>query len=126
MQPIIIILHVLIALAIIALVLIQNGKGADVGAAFGSGASNTVFGSAGNTSFLFRLTAGLALLFFITNIYLNYRVTVDQRSKSTVLNVMKTVPTTKAAAPKSYTLNIPQTKTTTKPAAGHKKTSSKK
>ena len=107
MQPIIIILHVLIALAIIALVLIQNGKGADIGAAFGSGASNTVFGSAGNTSFLFRVTAGLAILFFVTNIYLNYRVSVEQKAQHTVLNVMKTVPA-KPQAPKSYTLNIPR------------------
>ncbi|MDA9272167.1 preprotein translocase subunit SecG, partial [bacterium] len=53
MYQLILIVHVLIAVVIIGLVLIQHGKGADIGAAFGSGASNTVFGSQGTGSFLF-------------------------------------------------------------------------
>ena len=61
----------MIALAIIGLVLIQHGKGADIGAAFGSGASNTVFGSQGTGGFLFKLTASLALLFFVTSVSLS-------------------------------------------------------
>ena len=60
MYQLILIIHVLIAVAVIGLVLIQHGKGADIGAAFGSGASNTVFGSQGTGSFLFKLTGGLA------------------------------------------------------------------
>lgn len=67
-------LHVLVALVLIALVLIQHGKGADIGAAFGSGASNTVFGSQGTGSFLFKLTGGLALTFFVTSLSLSYMV----------------------------------------------------
>lgn len=72
MQQIVLVLHVLIAISLISLVLLQHGKGADVGAAFGSGASNTLFGSRGSSSFLFKLTAGLAMLFFVTSIVLTH------------------------------------------------------
>ncbi len=72
MQQIVLIIHVLIAISLISLVLLQHGKGADVGAAFGSGASQTIFGSRGSGSFLFRITAGLALLFFATSIFLTH------------------------------------------------------
>ncbi len=68
MQTILIVVHLFIALGLVALVLIQHGKGADAGAAFGSGASATVFGSAGSGSFLSRVTAVLAALFFITSL----------------------------------------------------------
>lgn len=67
MQALILILHVLTAIAIIALVLMQHGKGADMGAGFGAGASNTMFGSQGSTPFLVKLTGGLALFFFLTS-----------------------------------------------------------
>lgn len=72
MHTAIIVLHVLAALAVIALVLVQQGKGADMGAAFGSGASQTLFGSRGSATFLTRLTAGLATTFFITSLALGY------------------------------------------------------
>lgn len=72
MQTPVLIVHTLIALAIIALVLIQRGKGADAGAAFGSGASGTVFGSRGSTSFFSRATAILATAFFATSLTLAY------------------------------------------------------
>lgn len=71
MYQLFLILHVLVAITIIGLVLIQHGKGADIGAAFGSGASNTVFGSQGTGSFLFKLTGGLALAFFVTSLLLS-------------------------------------------------------
>jgi len=77
MYQLIIVIHVLIALALIGLVLIQQGKGADIGAAFGSGASNTVFGSQGTGSFLFKLTGGLALAFFVTSLTLSYMVSAQ-------------------------------------------------
>lgn len=67
---IILVIHVLIAAGLIALVLLQQGKGADAGAAFGSGASGTVFGSQGSASFLTRTTALLATLFFVTSLTL--------------------------------------------------------
>ena len=59
--------HVLAALAVIGLVLIQHGKGADAGAGFGSGSSATVFGSGGSGNFLTRLTTGLVIAFFISS-----------------------------------------------------------
>lgn len=60
--------HVLAAVAIIALVLLQQGKGADAGAAFGAGGAGTVFGVRGAASFLTRVTAGLAVVFFLTSL----------------------------------------------------------
>jgi preprotein translocase subunit SecG len=74
MYQIVLMIHVILAIAIIALVLIQHGKGADIGAAFGSGASNTVFGSQGSAGFLFKLTGTLALAFFATSLSLGYIV----------------------------------------------------
>lgn len=71
MYQLLLVVHVLIASAVIGLVLIQHGKGADIGAAFGSGASNTVFGSQGTGGFLFKLTGGLALAFFVTSLSLS-------------------------------------------------------
>ena len=65
-------IDVLLAIGIIGLVLIQQGKGADVGAAFGSGASGTVFGSRGSASFLTKATAVLVTLFFINSLALAY------------------------------------------------------
>ena len=64
--------HVLLTISLIVLVLIQRGKGADIGAAFGSGASNTMFGSQGSASFLTRTTAVIATLFFVTSLALAY------------------------------------------------------
>ncbi len=70
METVILIVHVLAAIGVISLVLLQQGKGADMGAAFGSGASSTVFGSQGSSSFITRSTAILATVFFITSLAL--------------------------------------------------------
>ncbi|HUH38626.1 MAG TPA: preprotein translocase subunit SecG [Spongiibacteraceae bacterium] len=70
MEQIILIVHVLIALAITGLILIQQGKGADVGASFGGGASQTLFGAAGSGNVLTKMTSILAALFFITSLAL--------------------------------------------------------
>lgn len=67
METPIILLHVLIAVAIIAFVLLQQGKGAEAGASFGAGASQTLFGSTGTWNFFSRVTAVLALLFFLSS-----------------------------------------------------------
>jgi preprotein translocase subunit SecG len=71
-QSTFLIIHTLIALAIIGLVLLQRGKGADAGAAFGAGASGTVFGARGSSSFFSRATAVLAAAFFATSLTLAY------------------------------------------------------
>lgn len=72
MQTLLTVIHLFLAIGLIALVLMQHGKGADAGAAFGSGASGTVFGASGAGNFLSRSTAILATLFFITSIALGY------------------------------------------------------
>lgn len=72
MYQLILVAHMLAALFLIVLVLLQQGKGATVGAAFGSGASQTVFGSRGSGSFLLRITIGFVIIFFATSITLNY------------------------------------------------------
>lgn len=64
--------HILVALAIIGLVLMQHGKGADMGAAFGSGSSGSLFGASGSANFLSRTTAVLATVFFLTSLSLAY------------------------------------------------------
>lgn len=70
MQLLVVIIHVLTAIALIGLVLLQQGKGAEMGASFGAGGSNTVFGSAGGVSFFAKVTALLVLVFFCTSITL--------------------------------------------------------
>jgi preprotein translocase subunit SecG len=72
METVVLVLHVVAALGICGLVLLQHGKGADVGAAFGSGSAGSVFGSAGSANFLSRATAVLALIFFLTSLGLTY------------------------------------------------------
>lgn len=68
METLVLVVHILVAVVMIALILLQQGKGAEMGASFGSGASGTVFGSAGSAGFLTKLTAGLALVFFLTSL----------------------------------------------------------
>ena len=70
MENIILIIHFIIAILIIGFVLIQQGKGAEAGASFGAGASQTVFGSSGSWNFFSKITAVLATLFFITSVTL--------------------------------------------------------
>lgn len=69
---VVLVVHVLSAIGIVGLVLVQHGKGADMGAAFGSGASGSLFGSAGSANFLSRTTAVLAAVFFVTSLSLAF------------------------------------------------------
>ena len=71
-ETVIVVLHLLVAIAVVGLVLMQQGKGAEAGASFGSGASATVFGSQGSGTFLSRVTAILAAVFFVTSLGLAY------------------------------------------------------
>jgi preprotein translocase subunit SecG len=84
MREIIVVVDILAAVGLVALVLLQQGKGADMGAAFGSGASQTLFGSRGTANFLTRTTAVLALVFFVANLTLAYLATAPERSSSVV------------------------------------------
>jgi preprotein translocase subunit SecG len=75
LTSVLIVVHVLVALAIIGLVLLQHGKGADMGSGFGGGASGSLFGATGSANFLSRATAVLAALFFILSLALTYVAT---------------------------------------------------
>ena len=72
MYTLIVILHIIESLALILIILLQTGKGADIGAVFGGGSSQTLFGSSGPTSFLSKLTAGAAVVFMLTSLFLAY------------------------------------------------------
>lgn len=72
LETVVIVVHLLGAIGVVGLVLLQQGKGADAGASFGSGASGTVFGSQGSATFLSRFTAVLAAVFFITSLGLGF------------------------------------------------------
>jgi len=72
LETVVVVLHLLGALGVVALVLLQQGKGADAGASFGAGASNTVFGGQGSSTFLSKFTAILAACFFVTSLGLGY------------------------------------------------------
>ena len=85
----ILILDVVVALCMIGLVLLQHGKGADVGAAFGSGASGSLFGASGSANFLSRTTAVLAVVFFLTTFALAYLVSHKPRSTGGVMDSVK-------------------------------------
>ncbi|EDN66692.1 preprotein translocase, SecG subunit [Beggiatoa sp. PS] len=99
---ILVIFHVILSLALIGLILIQHGKGADAGAAFGSGASATVFGSQGSGSFLTRTTGVLATLFFVTSLTLAY-FTIQRIEPKSVLEssvvTQQPAPTTESEVP---------------------------
>ncbi|MBW2016379.1 MAG: preprotein translocase subunit SecG [Deltaproteobacteria bacterium] len=85
MKLIIILVHIVVCIALILIVLLQRGKGADMGAAFG-GSSQTVFGSAGATSFLSKLTAAAAVVFMLTSLMLAFLF-----SRGTTSSIMKGV-----------------------------------
>ncbi|MCL9683805.1 preprotein translocase subunit SecG [Legionella maioricensis] len=100
MYQLILMIHVVIAVVLIGLVLIQHGKGADIGAAFGSGASNTLFGSQGTGGFLFKLTGGLALTFFVTSLMLSYMVSTQyQKAEQQAIPQQTTVPVNSVPVP---------------------------
>lgn len=82
------VIHVLLAAGLIGIVLLQKGKGAEAGAAFGAGASGTVFGARGSASFLSRATAVMATLFFVTSLSLAY-LSSERRAPTSVLEQME-------------------------------------
>ena len=103
METLVVVVHVVIAVALVGLILIQQGKGADAGAAFGGGgASQTVFGSQGSGSFLTRVTSILALVFFVTSfslaIFAKQRAEVaGQAGVPVVEQVQESAPSEQAA-----------------------------
>ena len=112
MRELIIVVDVLAAVGLIALVLLQQGKGADMGAAFGSGASQTLFGSRGTANFLTRTTAALATVFFIANMALAYFATPAPRPASVTQEPASvpadSVPPTPAPPPATGVPEVPK------------------
>ncbi|SMM99525.1 Preprotein translocase subunit SecG (TC 3.A.5.1.1) [uncultured Candidatus Thioglobus sp.] len=88
---VILVIHILLALGLVALILMQHGKGADAGAAFGSGSSGSVFGARGANSFIYKLTASVATGFFITSLTLAYLATSDAPEVEQPLSIMDSV-----------------------------------
>jgi protein translocase, SecG subunit len=114
---ILIVVHVLIAIAICVFVLLQHGKGADLGAAFGSGASGSVFGSAGTANFLSRTTTILVALFFFSSMGLTYYSTkraslpADGSVMDRVVVPQQTAPVTPTDVPQLPTTPVETTET---------------
>ena len=108
LTPLLIVLQVLSAIAIIILVLLQHGKGADMGAAFGGGASGSLFGATGSANFLSRSTAAVATVFFVATLGLAYVGTAVKRPASSG-GVMESIPAAPAnTAPKDIPVPAPQ------------------
>jgi preprotein translocase subunit SecG len=106
-------IHVLAGVGIIGLVLLQHGKGADMGAAFGSGSSGSLFGASGSANFMSRATGVLAAIFFCTSLGLAYIASARPQVSGSVMDSVSTQPVPAApvqapAAPDSKVKNIPQ------------------
>ena len=95
---ILIVTHVVVALAIIGLVLLQHGKGADMGSGFGGGASSSLFGATGSANFLSRTTAILATAFFLLSLALAYVATTKPVESGGVMDAVKARPEEKKPA----------------------------
>ena len=94
-ETILFVMQIVVAITLCGLILLQHGKGADMGAAFGSGSSGSLFGAAGSANFLSRTTAILAAVFFLTSLGLTYLGTTHAKSGA-VQGVMQEAPATKA------------------------------
>ncbi len=110
LTTLLIVLQVLCAIALVILVLLQHGKGADMGAAFGSGASGSLFGATGSANFLSRATAGVATVFFATTLGLAYTgLSGRVGEKPSGGGVMSTMPAPAAPATKAGDVPSPAT-----------------
>jgi preprotein translocase subunit SecG len=92
LHSVVLTVHLLVGVGVIALVLLQHGKGADMGAAFGSGASGSLFGATGSANFLSRVTAVLAAIFFATSLGLSYMASNRPKASGSVMDAVKTAP----------------------------------
>ena len=105
-KTLIIVVQLLSALGVIGLVLLQHGKGADMGAAFGSGASGSLFGATGSANFLSRTTAVLATIFFVTTLALTYLGSYKSKPSAGVLGSI-TAPVASSPAAASSPASTP-------------------
>ena len=120
------VVHVIVCIALIMIVLLQTGKGADMGAAFGGGGSQTLFGSTGASTFLSKATTGAAIIFMLTSLalaYLSSHRTADSIMQGTPAPVEQPAPATQSGtAPQESSTpatSAPATQEQTQPAAGN-------
>lgn len=92
LQTLLFVLQVLVAVSLIAFILVQHGKGADAGAAFGSGASSTVFGSSGSGNFMTKATTILVAIFLANSLALSYIATQQTKQEKSLIQQQQTVP----------------------------------
>lgn len=115
MYTFILVVHILLAVMIIGLILVQQGKGAEAGASFGGGGAATVFGASGSANFMTRLTAILTALFFVTSLTL---AVFAKKQSDTIRTLPGAAPVVEQApnpvpvAPQPATTNSPATNTT--------------
>ena len=119
MENLVTIIHVLAAAGVIGLVLLQHGKGADMGAAFGSGASGSLFGVSGSTNFLSKATAACVTVFFATSLTLAYMA--SHRAGNSVVKAAGSVVVAPAAKPATETRPVESKPAETTPAGGSAK-----
>ncbi len=115
MSQILIIIHIVVSIALIMIVLLQTGKGSDMGAAFGGGSSQTLFGSTGASTFLSKATTGAAIIFMLTSLslaYLSMHRTGDSIMDKAKIPVEQPAP----ASPTQGDTSTPETPTPAKPA----------
>lgn len=113
METFIWIVHILAAVGVVGLVLLQHGKGADMGAAFGSGSSGSLFGSSGSANFLSRTTGVLAAVFFVTSLGLTYLSSHKTENKGVMDKVVPAQSSMPASSP-----SVPVESTPAAPAGG--------
>lgn len=107
LYEVLIVAYLIVALMLIGMVLIQQGKGADMGASFGAGGSNTVFGSTGSGNFMTRTTAILATLFFVISLILGNLTASKEKAVDEWQNLE--VPVSEAPAAKPADADVPVT-----------------
>ncbi len=113
LHTIVLTVHIIAGLSVIGFVLLQHGKGADMGAAFGSGASGSLFGATGSANFLSRATAVLAVVFFLTSLSLSYIATSSPKASGSVMDsapvsTVPAAPVPTPALPDSKAKDIPK------------------
>ena len=115
MSTFIILVHVVVCISLIFVVLLQTGKGADMGAAFGGGSSQTLFGSTGASSFLSKMTTGAAIVFMLTSLSLAYFS--SRRPTSSIMPTVTPPPVTEEV-PSESTAPLPVQSESTEPETG--------
>ena len=111
MYQALLVVFLIVAIALVGMIMLQQGKGADMGASFGAGASGTLFGSSGSGNFMTRMTAVLATLFFVISLILGNLSTNQSKKGSEWENLgqpVKSEQTTAPAAPTKPSSDIPQ------------------